>query len=144
MIMMMTSVRRGEKRFAEWGAEWGAERRLESGDWRLESGLVSSSQEVPPTSCLLEVDLFGCEVDQSSRPFGSCGRELAGWLGEWSTPPGEISSRVQLGRFFTRHGGARGGWRSVGIMGRAELCGANSKRDTTPEGWLFFKTFEGE
>ena len=104
MMMMMTSVRRGEKRFAEWGAE----RRLESGDWRLESGLVSSSQEVPPTSCLLEVDLFGCEVDQSSRPFGSCGRELAGWLGEWSTPPGEISSRVQLGRVFYP------AWRSLG------------------------------
>ena len=43
-------------------------------------------------------------------------------------------------------------WRSPGGLeecrhhgeGRAELCGANSKRDTTPEGWLFFKTFEGE
>ena len=30
-------------------------------------------------------------------------------------------------------------------MGRAELCGANNKRDTTPEGWLFLKLlFEGE
>ena len=50
-----------------------------------------------------------------------------------------------VGEVFTRHGGARGGWRSVGIMGRAELCGANNKRDTTPEGWLFLKLlFEGE
>ena len=53
-----------------------------------------------------------------------------------------LQSKVQLGRFFTRRGGARGGWRSVGIMGRAELCGANNKRDTTPEGWLFLKLLD--
>ena len=83
-------------------------------------------------------------MDQSSRPFGSCGRELAGWLGEWSTPPGEISSRVQLGRVFYP------AWRSPGGLeecrhhgeGRAELCGANNKRDTTPEGWLFLKLLD--
>ena len=52
-----------------------------------------------------------------------------------------------VGEVFTRHGGARGvggvsaSWGGV----RAELCGANNKRDTTPEGWLFLKLlFEGE
>ena len=41
-------------------------------------------------------------------------------------------------------------WRSPGGLeecrhhgeGRAELCGANNKRDTTPEGWLFLKLLD--
>ena len=38
-------------------------------------------------------------------------------------------------------GGVSASWGGV----RAELCGANNKRDTTPEGWLFLKLlFEGE
>ena len=50
-------------------------------------------------------------------------------------------------------GGFYPAWRSPGGLeecrhhgeGRAELCGANNKRDTTPEGWLFLKLlFEGE
>ena len=38
-------------------------------------------------------------------------------------------------------GGVSASWGGV----RAELCGANNKRDTTPEGWLFLKLlFEGQ
>ena len=88
--------------------------------------------------------MFGCEVDQSSRPFGSCGRELAGWQEEWSAPPREPLSRVQLRRFLPGMeepggvGGVSASWGGV----RAELCGANNKRDTTPEGWLFLKLLD--
>ena len=90
---------------------------------------------------------FGCEADQSSRPFGSCGRELAGWQEEWSAPPRESIILGAVGEVFYP------AWRSPGGLeecrhhgeGRAELCGANNKRDTTPEGWLFLKLlFEGE
>ena len=35
-------------------------------------------------------------------------------------------------------GGVSASWGGV----RAELCGANNKRDTTPEGWLFLKPLD--
>ena len=54
---------------------------------------------------------------------------------------------MQLGRFLPGMeepggvGGVSASWGGV----RAELCGANNKRDTTPEGWLFLKLLlEGE
>ena len=121
---------------------------MQNGDRRVraagvwQSGRVLRGQEVPPTSCLLEVDFVWLRGGSVVPPFWllwqGAGRVAGGVVGTNQ----RIYIQGAVGEVFTRRGGARGGWRSVGIMGRAELCGANNKRDTTPEGWLFLKLLD--
>ena len=69
---------------------------------------------------------FGCEVDQLSRPFWllwhGAGRVAGGVVETIQRIYILATTYIQgaVGEVFTRHGGARGGWRSVGIMGRGE------------------------
>ena len=71
MMMITTSVRRE--------LQCGVRRGVESAEQRRS----------PRPADFWKWTSFGCEVDQSSRPFGSCGRELAGWQEEWLTPSRE-------------------------------------------------------
>ena len=64
-------------------------------DLALQHLISFANQPACSTTCSATSTSFGCEVDQSSRPFGSCGRELAGWQEEWSTPPREFISKWQ-------------------------------------------------
>ena len=101
------------------GVQNGDRRVRAAGVWQ--SGRVLRGQEVPPTSCLLEVDFVWLRGGSVVPPFWllwqGAGRVAGGVVGTIQR------SYIQgaVGEVFTRHGGARGGWRSVGIMGRGGL-----------------------
>ena len=130
---MMMSV---DARCSVSGANWGG-RELqwsENGMWQVGADEVQGGWpgnqlsffirlEVPPPSCIEEVDFWvrGLSVDP---PFGSrtCGKGLEGLQEEWQTPYKISSSPRCSWGGFTRHGGARGGWRRRGTVWR-ERCG---------------------
>ena len=114
---------------------------MRSGEWRVVAG---GWQEVPPTSWLLEVDFFWVRGGSVVPPFWLL------WQGAGRVAGGVVDTTQRIyiqgavGEVF------HPAWRSPGGLeecrhhgeGRAELCGANNKRDTTPEGWLFLKLLD--
>ena len=128
------------------GVQNGDRRVRAAGVWQ--SGRVLRGQEVPLTSCLLEVDFVWFRGGSVVPPL------LASVAGSWQGgrrsgrhQPENLHPGCSWGGFSPGVeeprgvGGVSASWGGV----RAELCGADDKRDTTPEGWLFLKLlFEGE